>query len=191
MAPPFPSRRTALSVPEYLEVERASEIRHEYIDGEVYAMVGASRAHGLIASALVFALTPAARRRRCQLFTSDMKVRLEIGGQTLFYYPDLLLTCDPEDREPYYSTRPCLIVEVLSESTERIDRREKLLAYQTLPSLQEYLLVAQDERHVTVHRRRGDWRAEYVTDGTIPLDCVDEPLAVDAVYADVELEARR
>ncbi len=186
MVPPFPSRRTALTVPEYLEGERASEIRHEYIDGEVYAMVGASDRHGLIANALAFALTPAARRGHCQLFTSDMKVRLEIADQTLFYYPDLLLTCDPDDRERYYRTRPCLIVEVLSETTERIDRREKLLAYQTLPSLQEYLLVAQDERHVTVYRRRGGWRAEYFTDGTIPLDCVDEPLAVDAVYADVD-----
>lgn len=184
-------RRTAVTVPEYLEGERTGEVRHEYVDGEVYAMVGASDRHGLIASALVFALIPAARRGRCQLFTSDMKVRLEIGGQTLFYYPDLVLACDPDDRERYYRTRPCLIVEVLSETTERIDRREKLLAYQTLPSLKEYLLVAQDERHVTVHRRRGGWRAEYFTDGTIPLDCVDEPLAVDAVYADVDLEAQR
>jgi Uma2 family endonuclease len=77
-----------------------------------------------------------------------MKVRLEIGGQTLFYYPDLLLSCDKTDREPYFCRSPCLIVEVLSESTERIDRREKLLAYQRLPSLREYLLVAQDRVHV-------------------------------------------
>ncbi|MDZ7750214.1 MAG: Uma2 family endonuclease [Gammaproteobacteria bacterium] len=187
--PPLPSRTTALTVPEYLEGERASEIRHEYIDGEVYAMVGASDRHGLIVNALAFALTPAARRGHCQLFTSDMKVRLEIGDQTLFYYPDLLLTCDADDRERYYRARPCLIVEVLSETTERIDRREKLLAYQTLPSLREYLLVAQDERHVTVYRRRNGWRAEYFSQGDIALDCVDEPLAVEAIYTDVELDA--
>lgn len=168
MVPAYPRRRTNLSEEEYLESERQSEIRHEYIDGEVYAMVGASRPHGLIVNAMAFALTPAARRMGCQLFTSDMKVRLEIGDQTLFYYPDLLVTCDTEDRERYYSTRPCLIVEVLSENTERIDRREKLLAYRTLPSLQEYLLAAQDERQVTVYGRTGScsWPRSWV--GAMP-----------------------
>jgi Uma2 family endonuclease len=77
-------------------------------------------------------------------------------------------------------------VEVLSEATERIDRREKLLAYRTLPSLQEYLLVAQDERHVTVYRRQNDWHAEHLDAGAIPLACLDEALPVDAIYADVE-----
>ena len=120
---------------EYLDGELHGELRHEYIDGQVYAMTGASRAHGLIVNALAYALTPGARRKQCQLFTSDMKVRLKVGGKTLFYYPDLVLSCDPDDREPYFSRSPCLIIEVLSESTARIDRREKLLAYQTLPSL--------------------------------------------------------
>lgn len=189
MAPPLPRRKGDVSVEEYLEGERHAEVRHEYIDGAVYAMVGASDAHGLIVTAMAYALLPAARRKGCQLFTSDMKVRLEIGDQTLFYYPDLQVSCDPEDRERYFRTRPCLIVEVLSEGTERIDRREKLLAYQTLASLQEYLLVAQDERHVTVYRRRNGWRAEYVTEGAIPLDCLDEPLAMEAIYADVDLES--
>ena len=175
----------AISVDEYLAGEQYSELRHEYIDGQVYAMTGASRAHGLIVNALAFALTPAARRKGCQLFTSDMKLRLEIGGKTCFYYPDLLLSCDPQDREPYFRRSPCPIVEVLSESTARIDRREKLLAYQSLPSLQAYLLVEQEARRVELYRRATDWRVEYHDAGEIWLDCLELALPLAEVYADV------
>ena len=182
---PIPATKTTISVEEYLDGEPLSEIRHEFIDGLVYAMGGASRPHGLIVNALAYALTPAARRRHCQLFTSDMKVRLNIAGQPIFYYPDLLLSCDPNDRDAYFSSRPCLIVEVLSESTERIDRREKLLAYQTLPSMQEYLLVAQDRRHVEVYRRANDWRVELADAGAIRLECLDATVTLDEIYADM------
>ncbi len=149
-------------------------------------MAGANRVHGLIVNALAFALTPAARRQRCQLFTSDMKVRLNIAGQTVFYYPDLTLSCDSTDREAYFCSRPCLIVEVLSESTERVDRREKFFAYQTLPSLQEYVLVAQAARRVEIYRRAHNWQTEYAESGAIHLDCLDMSVALDAIYADVE-----
>ena len=175
-----------LAVEDYLAGEAASEIRHEYIDGRVYAMTGTSRTHGLIVNALAFSLTPAARRAGCQLFTSDMKVRLEIADQTLFYYPDLLLSCDTTDREPYFRRFPCLIVEVLSESTERIDRREKLLAYQTLPSLREYLLVAQDRARVELFRRVNDWKVERHESGELWLDCVSAAVALAEIYADVD-----
>ena len=174
-----------ISVEAYLSGEPLSEVRHEYVDGQVYAMTGASDRHGLIVNALAYALTPAARQKRCQLFTSDMKVRLEIGGKTIFYYPDLLLSCNPQDREAYFRRSPCLIVEVLSVSTERIDRREKLLAYQSLPSLQAYLLVAQDQPQVTVYRRANDWQAEHYTQGEIWLDCLDMTLPVAEIYQDL------
>lgn len=181
------AERTApMSIDEYLAGEAESEIRHEYVGGRVYAKTGASDRHGLIVNALAFALTPAARRHGCQLFTSDMKVRLEIGGQTLFYYPDLLLSCDPDDREPYFSRSPCLIVEVLSESTERIDRREKLLAYQAIPSLREYLLVAQDRVSVELFRRADEWRPERHDGGELWLDCVSTALPVADIYTDVD-----
>jgi len=175
-----------LTIEDYLAGETTSEIRHEYIDGHVYAMTGASRAHGLIVNALAFALTPAARGKGCQLFTSDMKVRLEIDGQTLFYYPGLLLSCDTADRDAYFSRSPCLIVEVLSESTERTDRREKLLAYQTLPSLREYLLVAQDRMRVELFRRETDWKVERLECGELWLDCVSAPVTLAEIYADVD-----
>jgi Uma2 family endonuclease len=184
--PPLPAINTVVSVEDYLAGELHSEIRHEYVDGQVYAMGGASRSHGLIVNALAFALTPAARQKHCQLFTSDMKLRLNIADKTVFYYPDLLLSCAPDDRQNYFSEQPCLIVEVLSNSTERIDRREKLLAYQTLPSLREYVLVAQNARRVEVYRRTNDWKAEYFDAGEIRLDCLESSVSVDAIYADVE-----
>lgn len=177
--------KRSISVEEYLAGELQSEVRHEYIDGQVYAMGGASDRHGLILNALAYLLTPLARRRRCQLFTSDMKLKLEIAGRPVFYYPDLMLACDPDDREPYFRRHPCLLVEVLSEATERIDRREKLLAYQTLPSLREYLLVAQDARRVEVYRRANDWLAEEVTRGEVRLDCLEAAIPIEAIYQDV------
>ena len=183
---PTPAVNLFISVEEYIEGEHHSEIRHEYVDGQVYAMGGASDRHGLIVNALAFALTPAARSQHCQLFTSDMKVRLNIADKSVFYYPDLLLSCDPSDRETYFRSRPCLIIEVLSESTERIDRREKLLAYQTLSSVQEYMLVAQHAKHVEIYRRANGWQTEYAESGEIRLDCLDTSIALDAIYADLE-----
>lgn len=174
-----------VSVEDYLAGEQHGDVRHEYLDGQVYAMTGASRTHGLIVNAIAFALTPAARRKGCQLFTSDMKLRLEIAGKTLFYYPDLLLTCDPRDNDAYFSRAPCLLIEVLSESTARIDRREKLLGYQTLPSLSAYLLVEQATRHTELYRRDNGWRVEDFDEGDIPLACLDTALAVADIYADI------
>ena len=179
----------SISEAEYLAGEQHSELRHEYIDGQVYAMTGASDRHGLITNALAFALTPAARRKGCQLFTSNMKLRLELGGKTVFYYPDLLLSCDPQDREPYFRRAPCLVVEVLSESTARIDRREKLLSYQTLPSLQTYVLVEQAAPRVELYRRANDWQVEYVEQGDLWLDCLDMALPLADIYADVQWPA--
>ncbi len=181
--------RPFVSVDDYLSGEPHSEMRHEYIDGQVYAMTGASRAHGLIVNALAYALTPGARRKQCQLFTSDMKVRLKVGGKTLFYYPDLVLSCDPDDREPYFSRSPCLIIEVLSESTARIDRREKLLAYQTLPSLMAYWLVEQDALRVETYRRANDWQVQYHEQGDINVDCLDQTVLLADIYQDVSAPA--
>ncbi|WP_407276074.1 Uma2 family endonuclease [Halothiobacillus sp. DCM-1] len=176
-----------VSVEDYLAGEQDGQMRHEYIDGIVHAMTGASRRHGLICMNLAVKLRPLLNHTPCQLFANDMKVRLEIHGKTLFYYPDLVLTCDPDDREDYFTTRPRLIVEVLSPHTERFDRREKLLSYITLPSLQEYLLVAQDEPRIEVYRRTQDWLPDEYTDGTFPLACVNAEIAVAAVYEGVFL----
>ena len=179
------TRKPFVSIEDYLAGEEHSDIRHEYLDGDVYAMTGASDRHGLIVNAIAFALTPAARRKGCQLFTSDMKLRLEVANKTLFYYPDLLLSCDPTDRETHYRRAPCLLVEVLSESTARVDHREKLFAYLTLPSLKTYLLVEQATRHVELYRRTDDWHMEEFDQGDIPLDCLDMALPMTEIYRDV------
>jgi len=179
-----------ISVEDYLEGEKDGETRHEYVAGQVYAMTGASRHHGLITGALFAALRPEARARECQLFTNEMKVHVHHAGDDAFYYPDLVLTCDPDDRADYYIQHPCLIVEVLSETTERIDRREKLFAYTAgLPSLREYLLVAQDRRQVDLYRRtETDWVHETFTDSRIHLDCLDTDLPIEAIYEDVDTD---
>jgi len=175
-----------VSVEDYLAGEEKGEVRHEYIDGQLYAMTGASDRQGLIVSNLVAALRPLLRGRGCQLFANDMKVQLQIAGQNIFYYPDLLLGCDPDDRQTYFRTKPCVLIEVLSEATERIDRREKFLAYTTLPSLQDYLLVSQTRREVWHHRRSREWAPDVVTDGELTLDCLGLALPIGLVYEEVD-----
>jgi Uma2 family endonuclease len=179
------AHRPRLSIDDYLSGEEHSEIRHEFIDGQVFAMGGASDRHGLITNALAFALTTKARAQKCQLFIADMKVRLAISGKDIFYYPDLLLSCDATDRASHYRKNPCLIIEVLSDTTERIDRREKMLAYQTLPSLEEYILVAQDYAQIEIYRRRADWHPEIHTEGVFTLECLDLTTTVAEVYQDL------
>ena len=175
-----------ISVEDYLQGELSSEIKHEYLDGKVYAMGRASDRHGLIANALAFALTPSARQKGCQLFVSDMKVKLDFSGQQAFYYPDLLLSCDPTDRDTYIRDRPCLIIEILSPCTERLDRREKRWSYQTLPSLREYVLVAQDRPHIEIYRSSNQWQVEIFTSGELYLECLDMKLSLHEVYQDIE-----
>ncbi|MCF7996274.1 MAG: Uma2 family endonuclease [Chromatiaceae bacterium] len=177
----------SLSVDDYLDTEDGSDIRHEYIGGELYAMTGASDRHGLITLNLASYLRPLLRGTACQLFANDMKVRLRINEQDIFYYPDLLLSCDPGDRATYYRAQPCLLVEVLSDSTARIDRREKFWAYQTIPSLREYLLISQTAPEVEIYRRADGWAREIITHGRVQLDCLDVALPLDVIYEDVPL----
>lgn len=122
----------------------------------------------------------------CRVYFADVKVSVEAADA--FYYPDVAVTCDPEDTEEYYLTRPCLIIEVLSESTEGIDRREKLLAYQQLDTLKEYVLVAQATRQVEVYRRERDdeWSLDTITGSDeIHLDSVDLVMDMEGVYEGV------
>ncbi len=170
---------------EYLQGELASEVRHEYLGGNIHAMVGASANHNLITGNLFSTLRPQVSGTGCQLFMADMKVRLEKTGDILFYYPDLLLSCDPEDRASYYRTSPCLIVEVLSESTERIDRREKLFAYTGIDSLQSYLLLSQDRIQAELHRRADNWKARLYTEGEIPIDCLNTFVPLSTIYEEI------
>jgi len=149
-----------ISVEEYLEGERLSEIRHEYVGGKVYAMAGASDDHNRIAINIVSQLVERLRGKRCEPFGADMK--LKMPGSEAFYYPDALIACDRSDSATYFRERPTVVFEVLSPDTERIDQREKRFAYSLIPSLKVYVIMAQDKREVTVLRRgkRRQWVGE-------------------------------
>src|SRR5437660_9009490 len=138
-----------LSVAEYLAGERDSDVRHEYVDGQVYAMAGASDRHNRIALNIASRLNEHLVNDECEAFVSDMKIKVE---EALYYYPDVVVTCDPPGGDAYFRTQPRLIVEVTSPSTERVDRYEKLHAYRRIESLQEYVLVSQDAPLIEVHR---------------------------------------
>ncbi len=129
-----------LDVEEYLRNELRAEVRHELVRGAVYAMVGSSNAHNLIAGSLYARLRQQLKGSSCGVYMSDMKVRVADD----FFYPDVVVSCQPQEPAFYYVTEPTLIIEVLSPSTEARDRLDKPVAYQGLKSLQEYALVAQD-----------------------------------------------
>ncbi len=172
---------TLLSADAYLAGELESQVRHEYVDGEVYAMVGASDRHGLIA--LNFAGQLSQRLPdRCQVFSSDMKVRIQTAEREIFYYPDVVGSCDPRDRKPYYRQHPCLVIEVLSPQTARLDRFEKFMFYRNLDSLEEYLLVSQEYRQVEVFRRADQWQATPHTRGEVFLQSVGLVVTIDEIY---------
>jgi Uma2 family endonuclease len=183
----IPDKQTQLSIEEYLACEKASEVRHEYIGGAVYAMSGGSEAHNLLCGNLYAALRHHLRGKPCKAFMADMKLRLSIAEDDIFYYPDVFVTCEPADREKYYKTRPILIVEVLSPSTERLDRREKFLSYCALPSLQEYVLVDQERMHVTCFQRESDWKPQHLTERTVRLHLpsIGFEMTLADIYEDV------
>lgn len=183
-----PSHRR-LTVEAYLQGELRSEVRHEYVNGEVFAMVGAGVAHNIIALNVASALRNHLRDGPCQGFVSDVKVHIKEADDERFYYPDVFVACDPRDGEPYYRDHPRLIVEVLSEHTERNDRSDKFYAYRRIPTLMEYVLVAQDVQRVEVYRRETSWDLELYGKGQrFRLDSADMELSVAEVYESVEVD---
>lgn len=172
-----------LSVEEYLAAEETSDVRHELVDGYLFAMVGTSQRHNLIALSLGSLIRAHLRGTPCRVFMSDLKVR--VGNN--FYYPDLVVSCQVTDTASIVAADPKLIVEVLSPSTESRDRFEKRLAYQRLDSLQEYVLVAQEQLQVEVFRRCSDgWEVEtYGAGETVWFESLDLAVALGAIYEDV------
>ncbi|TFU25504.1 Uma2 family endonuclease [Thermus tengchongensis] len=181
-------RLEPLSLEAYLELEARSPVKHELVEGTLHAMAGASRAHNLIVTNLALLLGPLARRRGCRLYVADMK--LKVGERTV-YYPDLMAVCAPPPENPYYEEAPCLVVEVLSESTEGVDRREKLWRYLALPSLQAYLLVSALERRAELYwKKGGEVFYQVLEAGEVPLPCLEGSLPLEEAYAGVDLEGR-
>lgn len=178
-----------ISEADYLAGEQYANIRHEYVDGKVYAMAGTSLRHNDIAMNIAFALRLAARDTPCRVNVSDVKVRAE--KPKAYYYPDVMLGCERDESSKHYLENPCLIVEVTSPSTEWKDRHQKTVAYQRLASLQAYLIVAQERVQVTVYYRdaNGAWDVALYDqlEQTIPLPCpTAAELSVAAIYEGID-----
>lgn len=185
------SDRHHLTIPEYLELEEKSPIKHEYINGQVYAMAGTTDVHNTIALNLALLIRNHLRGSDCRAYFADLKVRVE--KRNCFYYPDIFVTCDPLEREtPTYKSFPKLIIEVLSQSTEAFDRGDKFNDYQTLESLQEYVLVNSKNQRVEAFRRNVDglWLFQtYTSSGkTFELQSINLTASFLDLYEDVTLE---
>jgi Uma2 family endonuclease len=142
-----------ISPEEYLDGERFANVRHEFVDGRVYAMAGSSDDHNRIAGNIFVALHERLRGKPCEPFINDMKVKIPPRFADVFYYPDVVIACDATDNARYYRERPSFIFEVLSPETENTDRREKAIAYRQIPTVEAYVLVEQQRIAATVLRR--------------------------------------
>lgn len=177
-----------LSPEDYLIQEQAEPVKHEFVDGVVYAMAGAGERHNRVAGNAFFHFRSATRGKTCGAYMADMKLR--ILADNLFYYPDVMLACDPDDDHPLYKTRPCVIVEVLSPSTAATDRREKWHAYRQLQSLKGYLMADAEVRRAEFYLRDGEgqWQYGRMDEATVfQVACgpVTVALSLDDLYEDV------
>jgi len=175
-----------VSPEEYLAMELQSDVRHEYFAGDIYAMAGASLEHNLICGDIFTAINVHLRNGKCVAFMNDMKVHVRRGREEWFYYPDVMVNCDPAGQQPYFCDTPSIIFEVLSPNTGLTDTREKRLAYEMIPTLNTYILVAQDRRLVTIHRREPEgWSTEVLPrDGNlVRLPEIEFSLPLEEVYA--------
>lgn len=177
----------AMSVEEYLSSEIDSPVRREYVNGFIYplAQAGTADAHAVISMSIVLSVGPLVRRKGCQIYASDMRVTTV--DRSTYYYPDVMVTCEPFQKEARVKTSPSFIVEILSRSTAHTDHFAKYHAYTALPSLKLYLLVEQGTRLVYAYERvEGRWlKREYRDSDVIPLPFLDGELPLDAIYEDV------
>ncbi|MBN2701878.1 MAG: Uma2 family endonuclease [Methylothermaceae bacterium] len=180
---PTLQKNVTITPEEYLEGEKYSEVKHEYVNGRIYAMMCVSRPHSLITGNLHAALHGHLRGTPCRVFMADMKVRKD----NVFYYPDLTVTCHETRRHEYYVEEPVLAVEVLSPSTEGRDRLDKRLLYQSIPTLEEYVLIAQDKVALEIYRRAeaGGDRITYGPTETVHLASVGWECAIQTIYEGV------
>ncbi len=184
--------KTRLTASEYLGIERASEVKHEFAFGEIYAMSGASARHVAIVSNIVAALHSQLRQRPCQVYSTDLRLSVAAGHR--YTYPDVIVVCDkPQflDKELDTLLNPDLIVEVLSESTRNYDRGDKFQQYRGIPSFREYLLVDQAKAHVERYSKQSDgtwslWETDDIN-ATVQLDALGATLKLDEIYLKIDL----
>lgn len=176
---------TFISEEDYLEGEKITELKHEYVDGHIYAMASAHSNHNSLALNISSEFKNHLKGKPCRAYMSDMKVRLNNGSK--YYYPDVLVNCPPVNG--YFTETPRLIVEVLSNSTRRIDETEKRMAYMQIETLEEYVLIAQDFVQIEVIRKSDDWKAvKYFLGDEVTFTSIGLTLSVEAIYDGVENE---
>jgi Uma2 family endonuclease len=178
-----------LTPEEYFAWEEQQEVKHEYFDGEVYAMSGGTQNHGRISIRVVSLIDSHLGEGDCQTFNSDVRVKIQDSEK--YTYPDVSVTCDKRDREtPQFITHPCLIVEVLSPSTEAYDRGDKFELYRNSPSLREYALVSADKIAIDLYRKDNlnRWQSIYYRAGdTVELETIGLTFPIERVYRGIEL----
>lgn len=181
-----------LSVEDYLQWQDKQEEKYEYVDGVIYAMAGASESHNGITANLTSIILAHLKGTKCKVLSSDMRV--SIAAKKIYYYPDLLVTCDDRDRlTKNHKSYPCLIIEVLSNSTEAKDRGVKFANYQTIESLQEYVLINQQEQRIEVFRRsdRKFWILQTYTAGeAVELKTINLTVPISSIYEDIEFDIK-
>ena len=185
MAAPTASH-DSLSVGEYLELEAVATVRHEYVGGEIFAMVGATERHNRIVGNILVRLWEAVRGGDCRVYAESAKLRV---ADDVIYYPGVMVACGPEGNDPVVEDDPCLVVGVASPSTETTDRREKLASYKRMPGLRAYLIVAQARRWVESHVRGEDnlWqRGALLDQGRFSVPCPEAELSLAEIYEGLE-----
>lgn len=180
------------SIEEYLAIERTGPLKHEFYRGEIFALAGSSEAHNLILTNILMSLGMQLRKRPCKVYPSDM--RLKISKTGLYTYPDISIVCEPpqfDDSKQDTLLNPIIVIEILSPSTERYDRGKKFQNYRTITTLQEYVLVSQDDYHIEryTNHHQGNWLLTTYDgrDTTVPLKTINCTLLLDDVYDKVDI----
>jgi Uma2 family endonuclease len=176
-----------MTLEEFFEFDETSPLRHEFINGVAFAMAVPSLNHQRIIRNLTTAIDPHLKRGTCEVFQSGLKAVVRRDVNEIAYLPDLVVDCRPDTRETRYVQDPKLVIEVLSPSTQLIDRREKLQNYRLIDSVEEYVLVAQDERRVTVYPRAERWKPRIYAglDTAVELRSIDLTVPLIELYRDV------
>ncbi|MGB4497468.1 MAG: Uma2 family endonuclease [Methylococcaceae bacterium] len=187
----FPKYKVAyISEDNYLADEEISDIKHEYFDGEIFAMSGGSVNHQRLTGNVFAALHHHLKGKPCEAFSSDMKVRADKGKK--YFYPDVLVSCHNDDGNTHFSESPHIIVEVLSDSTRKFDKNLKRQIYQSIPSLEEYVLIEQDLVEIEVCRKSQNWQPTYYfIDDEITFTSIDLTLPVLEIYQRVDNQEMR
>ena len=175
-----------MTLEEFFEFEEKSPVKHEFVNGVLFAMCGPSLAHNSIIQNLAFAIRSHLKRGPCRVFSSDAKLIIQRNANEISYYPDVVVDCRPDTRGTHYVQDPKLVLEVLSPSTQHIDRREKLQNYCQIDSLEEYVLVSQDECRVTIYPRAERWKPRVYggLDTALELRSIDLAIPLSELYAD-------